>query len=80
VIENEIFKPKGDEDYTVNYVSANLAPNADDEHKPWSSIDKALRDQVDAIMVFRLSFTASDLELFPKLKWSVQDNRKFPAF
>ncbi|KAK7699019.1 hypothetical protein SLS57_012482 [Botryosphaeria dothidea] len=36
--------------------------------KPWSDIDKSLRDQVDGITLLMLTFTAADLELFPRLK------------
>lgn len=52
----------------MGYVQTDLAPTGTSIRKPWSTIDKSLRDKVDGIMVLKLSFTAADLELFPRLK------------
>lgn len=38
------------------------------DQKPWSDMDKDLRDQVDGIMDLKMTFSAEDLTLFPQLK------------
>lgn len=68
-VENEIFRPSTDSpDYKVNYSQVNLRPAGTTTAKPWSALDKSLRDQVDGITLLMLTFTAEDLELFPRLK------------
>lgn len=68
VVEQQIFKPRGSQQYELNYHQTYLWPTGTPDRKPWSDVDKALRDQVDGIMVLKMGFTAADLELFPKLK------------
>jgi C-terminal binding protein len=41
--------------------------------KPWSSIEKELRDKVQGITMLKLGFTAEDLDLFPNLRVQVSD-------
>ena len=68
-IEHEIFRSSTDPpDYNVNYSQVNLRPAGTTTAKPWSDIDKSLRDQVDGITLLMLTFTAADLALFPRLK------------
>lgn len=68
-IEHDIFLPPKDfPEYKVNYSQVNLRPAGTTTSKPWSDIDKSLRDQVDGITLLMLTFTAADLELFPRLK------------
>jgi C-terminal binding protein len=55
-------------DYKVNYLQAGLFPPGSAAAKPWSSIAKDIRDQVDGIMVLKIGFTEQDLALFPRLK------------
>ncbi|OJJ38300.1 hypothetical protein ASPWEDRAFT_168214 [Aspergillus wentii DTO 134E9] len=62
-IENKIFHP-----YNVTYLETNLSPAGDPACKPWSSIDASLREKVDGITILKPSFTAEDLDLFPRLK------------
>lgn len=38
------------------------------ETKPWSALDKKIRDEVQGILVLKMPFTEADCELFPKLK------------
>lgn len=38
------------------------------DQKPWSDMDKDLRDQVDGIMDLKMTFSEEDLTLFPQLK------------
>ena len=68
LVEQRTFAPRDAEDYEVHYVQANLIPPGAASAKPWSTIDKELRDRVDGIMVLKAYFTAADLELFPRLK------------
>jgi len=68
VVEQQIFKPRGSQQYKLNYHQTSLWPTGIPKQKPWSDVDKALRDQVDGIMVLKMGFTADDLALFPKLK------------
>ncbi|EXJ76612.1 uncharacterized protein A1O5_01120 [Cladophialophora psammophila CBS 110553] len=68
VVEQEIFTANPPHPYKLNYVSTHLFPTGTPLPKPWSSIPKDLRDQVDGIMVLKMGFTAEDVELFPKLK------------
>lgn len=71
-VEQEIFQPsETSTNYKVNYSQVNLRPAGTTTAKPWSSIDKSLRDQVDGITLLMLIFTAEDLKLFPRLKVSV---------
>ena len=42
-------------------------------------MEKSLRDKVDGIMVLKLRFTASDLELFPRLKVLVNEPKQPPS-
>jgi C-terminal binding protein len=67
-IEQQIFKPHESQQYDLNYQQTHLWPTGVPNRKPWSDVDKALRDEVDGIMVLKMGFTAADLELFPKLK------------
>ncbi|KAK5046888.1 hypothetical protein LTR84_007242 [Exophiala bonariae] len=67
-IEQNIFKPGESQKYEVDYKQTYLWPTGTPTRRPWSDVDKALRDQVDGIMVLKMGFTAADLELFPKLK------------
>ena len=67
-LEKQIFKPNSSQDYVLNYQQTYLWPTGTPTRKPWSDIDKTLRDQVDGIMVLKMGFTAADLELFPRLK------------
>ncbi|KIW53576.1 hypothetical protein, variant [Exophiala xenobiotica] len=55
-------------EYKVRYAQTFLWPPGEPLAKPWSAIDKELRDQVDGILVLKMPFTAKDLALFPKLK------------
>ncbi|KAI8311157.1 C-terminal-binding protein [Colletotrichum sp. SAR11_59] len=66
-LEQEIFRSK-DQSYTVNYHQGHLSPAGVPTYKPWSTIDKSLRDKVDGISILKPDFTAADLELFPNLK------------
>ncbi|KIW79919.1 hypothetical protein Z517_06534 [Fonsecaea pedrosoi CBS 271.37] len=68
VVEQEIFTANPPHPYKLNYVSTPLFPVGAPTPKPWSTIPKDLRDQVDGILVLKMGFTAADLELFPKLK------------
>ena len=68
VIEEQMFQPNESQNYTVNYKQTYLWPTGVPTRKPWSDIDKTLRDQVDGIMTLKMGFTAADLELFPQLK------------
>ncbi|OQV00495.1 D-isomer specific 2-hydroxyacid dehydrogenase, NAD binding domain-containing protein [Cladophialophora immunda] len=68
VVERPIFTANPTHAYKLNYVSTHLFPTGTPVPKPWSSIPKDLRDQVDGIMVLKMGFTAADVELFPKLK------------
>lgn len=52
----------------MDYIQTDLAPTGTSIRKPWSTIEKSLRDKVDGITVLKLPFTATDLELFPRLK------------
>lgn len=67
-VEQDIFRPKSPEDYEVHYVQSDLIPPGAPAAKPWSTIEKKLRDQVNGIMVLKAYFTAEDLELFPHLR------------
>lgn len=66
--ELQVFAPKEGQNYTLNFVKGNLWKPGEAFPKPWSSIPKEIRDEVDGIMDLKLKFTAQDLELFPKLK------------
>ncbi|KAI8232825.1 C-terminal-binding protein [Colletotrichum sp. SAR 10_86] len=66
-LEQEILRSK-DQSYTVNYHQGHLSPAGVPTYKPWSTIDKSLRDKVDGISILKPEFTAADLELFPNLK------------
>ncbi|KIW37645.1 uncharacterized protein PV06_10285 [Exophiala oligosperma] len=68
VVEQDIFNETPTHDYNLRYVQTDLWPPGTVEAKPWSAVDKALRDEVDGIMVLKMRFTAEDLALFPKLK------------
>ncbi|KAI8244635.1 C-terminal-binding protein [Colletotrichum sp. SAR 10_96] len=61
-----------DQFYTVNYHQGHLSPAGVQTYKPWSTIDKSLRDKVDGISILKPDFTAADLELFPNLKLLVR--------
>ena len=67
-VELEIFKPHESQDYAVHYLQADLCRPGASSAKPWLTIDKELREQVDGLMVLKAYFTAADLELFPRLK------------
>ncbi|PWY75437.1 C-terminal binding protein [Aspergillus heteromorphus CBS 117.55] len=68
-IEQQILNPPNKSHaYKINYQQTHLSPDGVPTYKPWSTIDKSLRDQVDGITLLKPSFTAADLELFPKLK------------
>ncbi|KAE9579230.1 hypothetical protein CGMCC3_g4714 [Colletotrichum fructicola] len=70
-LEQEILRSK-DQSYTVNYHQGHLSPAGVPTYKPWSTIDKSLRDKVDGISILKPDFTAADLELFPNLKLLVR--------
>lgn len=72
MIEQEIFKSTDtSKPFKVNYLQTNLSPAGVPIYKPWSTIDKSIRDKVDGITILKPDFTAADLELFPRLKVSV---------
>ncbi|KEF58621.1 uncharacterized protein A1O9_06547 [Exophiala aquamarina CBS 119918] len=68
VVEKQIFKPRESQQYELDYHQTYLWPTGTPNRKPWSDVDRALRDQVDGIMVLKMDFTSADLDLFPKLK------------
>ncbi|KIW12618.1 hypothetical protein PV08_09896 [Exophiala spinifera] len=68
VVEQKILNEAPTHEYRVRYVQTDLWPPGTVDAKPWSAIEKALRDEVDGIMVLKMRFTAEDLALFPKLK------------
>lgn len=67
-VEQRLFNENPSHDYTVEYVQDALWPTGTTNAKPWTAMDKALRDRVDGIMVLKMSFTAEDVALFPNLK------------
>ncbi|KAL2397913.1 C-terminal-binding protein 2 [Exophiala dermatitidis] len=67
-VEQEIFQPRPGQNYAVKYIQTNLWPTGVPNRRPWSDIDPGLREQVDGIMVLKMSFKAEDLALFPRLK------------
>jgi hypothetical protein len=67
-MEQKILTENPTHEYKINYVQTYLWPPGIVTPKPWSSIDKGLRDQVDGILVLKLPFKAADVELFPNLK------------
>ena len=72
VMEQDIFKPRADQDYTINYVSGALWPTGVPTARPWSDIDEKVRNEVDGILVLKMAFTEQDLALFPNLKVCVR--------
>ena len=66
--EKQLFAPRPGQNYRLNYVSGGIYPTGSIERKPWSSIPKEIRDQVDGIEVLKCPFSREDLELFPRLK------------
>ena len=68
IVEQEILKPRDGEQFVLNYKQTFLSPPGMADQKPWSEMDRDLRDQVDGIMVLKMTFTAEDLALFPRLK------------
>jgi C-terminal binding protein len=67
-LENQIFAENPTHKYKINYLQTGLFPTGTQSPKPWSAIPQELRDRVDAIMTLKMSFTAADVKLFPKLK------------
>lgn len=67
-MEQAILKPRDGEDFVLNYKQTFLSPPGMPDQKEWSEMDPALREQVDGIMVLKMTFTAEDLALFPRLK------------
>ncbi|KIV89402.1 hypothetical protein PV10_08965 [Exophiala mesophila] len=67
-IEQQIFTPTESQNYQVKYVQTDLWVPGTPTPKPWTAIDKVLRDEVDGIMVLKMGFTKQDLDLFPRLK------------
>jgi C-terminal binding protein len=61
-------KPRDGEQFLISYKQAYLSPPGMADQKPWAQMDQDLRDQVDGIMVLKMTFTAEDLALFPRLK------------
>lgn len=68
MIEQEIFTQNPTHPYKVKYLQTGLFPTGTSKPKPWATIAKDVRDQVDGIMVLKMAFTAQDLALFPRLK------------
>lgn len=68
IVEQQIFAPRPGQNYKVDFVSTGLWPTGTPRSKPWSAIPEELRNRIDGIMVLKIGFTESDVELFPKLK------------
>ena len=66
--EKKLFAPQPGQNYKLNYLQVHLYPVGARAPKPWSAIPKEIRDQVDGIEDLKMSFTAEDVELFPRLK------------
>ena len=66
--ENELFAPRQNQNYKLQYLQTNLWPTQAVEPRPWSSIPEETRNQVNGIEVLKLPFTEQDAELFPRLK------------
>ncbi|CAK1365112.1 C-terminal-binding protein [Cercospora beticola] len=67
-VEQQIFAPRPGQNYKLDFVSTGLWPTGTPQSKPWSAIPEELRNRIDGIMVLKIGFTESDVELFPKLK------------
>ncbi|KAL4874291.1 C-terminal binding protein [Aspergillus karnatakaensis] len=68
-IEQEILKSTNPaHPYKINYLETNLSPAGVPTYKPWTTIEKSLRDKVNGISILKPDFTAADLDLFPSLK------------
>lgn len=67
-VEQEIFAPRADQSYKLEFVSTGLWPTGTPESKPWSAIPEDLRNRIHGIMVLKIGFKESDVDLFPNLK------------
>ncbi|ETN41800.1 uncharacterized protein HMPREF1541_03737 [Cyphellophora europaea CBS 101466] len=67
-VEQQLFNEDPTHDYEVEYVQSDLWPTGVADMRPWSAMDKDLRERADGLMVLKMHFGKEDLELFPNLK------------
>lgn len=72
MLEQALFNENPSHDYEVEYVQSDLFPTGVSSPKPWSAMDKSLRDRVNGLLVLKMAFTREDVALFPNLKVYVQ--------
>ncbi|PYH92066.1 C-terminal binding protein [Aspergillus ellipticus CBS 707.79] len=62
VFEQQILNPANkSHPYKVEYLQTYLSPEGVPTHKPWTAIDKSLRDRVNGISILKPGFSAEDL-------------------
>lgn len=66
--EQALFAPAEGRQYTFEYLQTNLWPTGTPTAKPWSAIPEDLRNRVQGILTLKMSMTAADVALFPKLR------------